>query len=98
MMRGQRVLVSGMGSELGSLVASMLEAEPWVGALEGIDFDPPRRRLRRAVFHRIEPHQHRKVSDVVTAFNPHVVVHVAMVILVPRTFPTMITGRARRAA
>lgn len=27
-----------------------------------------------------------------------VVVHVAMVILVPRTFPTMITGRARRAA
>lgn len=27
-----------------------------------------------------------------------VAVHVAMVILVPRTFPTMITGRARRAA
>ena len=27
-----------------------------------------------------------------------VVVHVAMVILVPRTFPTMITGRARRVA
>jgi thiosulfate reductase cytochrome b subunit len=27
-----------------------------------------------------------------------VVVHVAMVILVPRTFPSMITGRARRAA
>lgn len=27
-----------------------------------------------------------------------VVVHVAMVVLVPRTFPTMITGRVRRAA
>jgi thiosulfate reductase cytochrome b subunit len=27
-----------------------------------------------------------------------VLVHVAMVILVPRTFPTMITGKARRAA
>jgi thiosulfate reductase cytochrome b subunit len=27
-----------------------------------------------------------------------VAVHVAMVILVPRTFPTMITGKARRAA
>src|SRR2546426_918936 len=27
-----------------------------------------------------------------------VVVHIAMVILVPRTFPTMITGRARRAS
>jgi hypothetical protein len=27
-----------------------------------------------------------------------VVVHVVMVILVPRTFPTMFTGRARRAS
>jgi thiosulfate reductase cytochrome b subunit len=27
-----------------------------------------------------------------------VAVHVAMVLLVPRTFPTMITGKARRAA
>jgi thiosulfate reductase cytochrome b subunit len=27
-----------------------------------------------------------------------VIVHVAMVILVPRTFPTMFTGRARRAS
>ena len=27
-----------------------------------------------------------------------VLVHIAMVILVPRTFPTMITGRLRRAS
>jgi thiosulfate reductase cytochrome b subunit len=27
-----------------------------------------------------------------------VLVHVLMVVLVPRTFPTMITGRARRAS
>ena len=38
-----RVLITGMGGELGSLVASMLEAEPWVGSLVGIDVDPPRR-------------------------------------------------------
>ena len=44
-----------MGGELGSLVASLLEAEPWVGQLVGIDVDPPRRRLRKAEFHRIEP-------------------------------------------
>lgn len=78
MMRGQRVLVSGMGNELGSLVASLLEAEPWVESLEGIDVDPPRRRLRRAVFHRIEPHHRARVVDVVTAFDPHVVIHVAV--------------------
>jgi len=77
-MRGQRVLVSGMGSELGSLVASLLEAEPWVGPLEGIDVDPPRRRLRRAMFHRIEPRNRSKVFDVVNAFDPHVVIHISV--------------------
>ncbi len=77
-MRGKRVLVSGMGSELGSLVAALLESQDWVGALEGIDIDPPRRRLRRAVFHRVSPHDRSRVVDIVTAFNPHVLIHVAV--------------------
>jgi UDP-glucose 4-epimerase len=72
------VLVSGMGGELGSRVASLLEDEPWVGSLEGIDVDPPRRRLRRAVFHRIVPGQHDRIVHEVMRFNPHVVVHVAV--------------------
>jgi len=76
--RGQRVLVSGMGGELGSLVAAMLEAEPWVGPIMGVDVDPPRRRLRRATFHRIEPHRRDAIVDVVTDFDPHVLVHVAV--------------------
>lgn len=77
-MAGVRVLVSGMGGELGSRVASLLEDEPWVGALEGIDVDPPRRRLRRTVFHRIVPGQHDRTVDTVLAFDPHVVVHLAV--------------------
>src|SRR5512140_526510 len=77
-MRGQRVLVSGMGSELGSLVASLLEAEPWVGALCGIDVDPPRRRLRMAEFHRIAPSDRERIVDVVTTFDPHVMIHLAV--------------------
>jgi UDP-glucose 4-epimerase len=76
--RGQRLLVSGMGGELGSLVASLLEAEPWVGRLAGIDVDPPRRRLRKAEFHRIEPADRQRIVDVVTAFDPHVLVHLAV--------------------
>lgn len=67
-----------MGGELGSRVAGLLEDEPWVGSLEGIDVDPPRRRLRRTVFHRIVPGQHERTVDTVTAFDPHVVVHVAV--------------------
>jgi UDP-glucose 4-epimerase len=77
-MRGQRVLVSGMGGELGSLVASLLEAEPWVGSLLGVDVDPPRRRLRRSEFHLIEPGDGERIHDVVTRFDPHVVVHLAV--------------------
>lgn len=75
---GVRVLVSGMGGELGSRVASLLEDEPWVGSLEGIDADPPRRRLRRTTFHRIVPGQHDRTVETVLAFNPHVVVHIAV--------------------
>ena len=67
-----------MGGELGSRVASLLENEPWVGSIEGIDADPPRRRLRRTVFHRIVPGQHDRTVKVVTDFNPHVVVHIAV--------------------
>jgi UDP-glucose 4-epimerase len=78
MTEGRRVLVSGMGSQLGSLVASQLEREPWVGALAGIDTDPPRRRLRRAEFHRIDPADRRRVIEMVTDFDPHVLVHIAV--------------------
>lgn len=77
-MSGQRVLVSGMGSELGSLVAVKLEAEPWVGSLVGIDSDPPRRRLRKAEFHLIAPSQRDRIVDVVTAFNPHVLINISV--------------------
>lgn len=77
-MRGQRVLVSGMGGELGSLVASLLEAEPWVGSILGIDDAPPRRRLRRSEFHLIDPSDRQRIVDVVSDFDPHVLVHLAV--------------------
>jgi UDP-glucose 4-epimerase len=67
-----------MGGELGSLVAAQLEAEPWVGALVGIDVDPPRRRLRMAEFHLLEPSQRERIVDVVTKFNPHVVINLSV--------------------
>ncbi|MGA1555625.1 MAG: NAD-dependent epimerase/dehydratase family protein [Ilumatobacteraceae bacterium] len=77
-MAGVRVLVSGMGGELGSRIASLLENQPWVGALEGIDVDPPRRQLRRTRFHRIVPGQHDRTVETVTRFDPHVLVHAAV--------------------
>ena len=67
-----------MGSELGSLVAVKLEAEPWVGSLVGIDSDPPRRRLRKAEFHLLTPSQRQRIVEVVTAFNPHVLINLSV--------------------
>jgi len=77
-MSGQRVFVSGVGGELGTLIASLLEEESWVGALSGIDADPPRRRLHRTAFHRIHPDEHDRIVDTVTAFDPHVLIHVGV--------------------
>ena len=75
---GRRVLVSGMGSELGSLIATLLEKERWTGEITGLDIDPPRRRLRSATFHRVEPRDRRKMVRIVRDFDPHVVVHAAV--------------------
>ncbi|MET0144657.1 MAG: NAD-dependent epimerase/dehydratase family protein [Ilumatobacteraceae bacterium] len=78
MAAGRRVLVSGMGGDLGSRVAARLEDEDWVGELVGLDVDPPRRRLHRASFHLVSPSDHDRIVDTITAFNPHVVVHLAV--------------------
>lgn len=67
-----------MGGELGSLVASLLEAEPWVGSILGIDVDPPRRRLHRSEFHLIDPRDRQRIVDLVVPFDPHVLVHLAV--------------------
>ena len=78
MAAGRRVLVSGMGGDLGSRVAVLLEREPWVGALAGIDVDPPRRRLHRATFDLVSPNDHDRIVDTITAFDPHIVVHISV--------------------
>lgn len=67
-----------MGSELGSLVAVKLEEEAWVGSLVGIDSDPPRRWLRKAEFHLLKPSQRDRIVEVVTAFNPHVLINLSV--------------------
>jgi UDP-glucose 4-epimerase len=73
-----RVLISGMGGELGTRVALLLEQERSVEALAGIDVDPPRRRLRRARFTRVEPRDRRRTRDVVRAFAPDAVIHLGV--------------------
>src|SRR4051794_29128570 len=71
----ERVLVTGMGGELGTRVAQLLEARRDVGEIAGCDFVPPRRRLRRAEFRRIDPRRRERLRDFVLEFAPTHVAH-----------------------
>jgi UDP-glucose 4-epimerase len=70
-----RVLVTGMGGELGTRVAQLLEEQPDVKEILGVDFVPPRRRLRRSEFRRVDPRDREKLTDIVTDFAPNAVAH-----------------------
>lgn len=71
-------MVTGMGGELGSLVATLLEDESWVGEIEGLDTNPPRRRLKRSTFHLVKPFHHSRTSEIISDFNPHVIIHLGV--------------------
>jgi len=70
-----RVLVTGMGGELGTRVAQLLEGRREVTEVAGCDFMPPRRRLRRATFARIDPRDRDRLVAFVTDFAPDAVAH-----------------------
>jgi UDP-glucose 4-epimerase len=73
---GRRILITGMGSQLGSLVAR--EQESWVDSVVGLDTDPPRRRLSRAEFHRIDPSDLLGTAALVRDVDPHTIVHLGV--------------------
>lgn len=73
-----RILITGMGGELGTRVALLLEARAEVDDILGLDDDPPRRRLRRARFGRIDFRDRRKLVAAVEEFDPTVVVHLGI--------------------
>src|SRR5680860_1303958 len=73
-----RVLVTGMGGALGTRVTQLLEERSEVAEIVGVDFVPPRRRLHRAAFHRIDPADREYLVAFLTDFAPAAVAHVAV--------------------
>jgi UDP-glucose 4-epimerase len=85
-----RVLVSGMGGELGVRVANLLAGVDDVEVVRGIDLDPPRRRIEADVeFVRVDPRDRRKVVPVVRELDPTVVVHLGVYEPNARTGPRL---------
>lgn len=83
-----QVLITGMGGELGTRVANLLERDPEVVAVLGLDLDPPRRRLHGAEFHRVDPRNRERTLDLVRAFAPTAVVHLGVYEPYARSSPT----------
>ena len=77
-MEGQRLLVVGVGSELGSLSTALLERDERFGEILGIDVHPPRRRLRRTTFVRVEYDEPAEFGRRVLAHRPDVIVHLGV--------------------
>ena len=73
-----RVLVTGMGGELGTRVVNLFEHDDSVTEICGIDAYPPRRRIHRVSFHRIDPVDRRRTVAVVREFDPEVIVHLGV--------------------
>jgi UDP-glucose 4-epimerase len=77
-MSGRRVVVTGIGGELGSRVGALLEEQTWIGEIVGIDANPPRRRLRRTVVHVVEPQNQDEIAQRIEHANPHVIIHLGV--------------------
>jgi UDP-glucose 4-epimerase len=73
-----RVLITGMGGELGTRVALLLEGDRRVREIVGTDVDPPRKRLVRSTFHRLDPRDRRKLVGLVRDLAPNVVLHLGV--------------------
>ena len=70
-----RVMVTGMGGEIATRVAQLLEDDSRVSEIAGFDFVPPRRRLRKSVFMRIDPRDRDRLVQFITEFEPDAVAH-----------------------
>jgi UDP-glucose 4-epimerase len=74
----QRLLVIGVGSELGSLTTTLLEADARFRDIVGIDVHPPRRRLRRTEYLRVEHADTSEFVRQVVGHRPDVIVHLGV--------------------
>lgn len=85
-----RILITGMGGELGVRVANLLGGAPGVDAVLGMDMDPPRRRIGEVVgFQRVDPRDRAAVVPVIRDFDPTVVVHLGVYEPNARTGPAL---------
>lgn len=88
-----RVFITGMGGELGTAVAQQVEDDPSIDAVAGVDLFPPRRRLLRAEFHRVDPRNRERMTTIIRAFAPTALIHLGVYEPYSRSSPRAATAR-----
>ncbi len=73
-----RILITGVGGELGSSVARRLELLPEVEEIAGLDIVAPAHDLRRTRITVVDPRERRIVTAAVSRFRPTAVVHLGI--------------------
>jgi UDP-glucose 4-epimerase len=73
-----RAFITGMGTQLGAAVAALLEDDPAMDTIVGVDTDPPRARLRSAQFHRVDGRDGERLAALVREVSPTVVLHLGV--------------------
>jgi len=73
-----RVLVTGVGGELGTRVAMLLDADRRVDVLAGIDLVPPRRSIASLHFTEVDPRDRRRLLAPVREIEPTAIVHLGV--------------------
>jgi UDP-glucose 4-epimerase len=71
---GRRVLITGVGSHLGALLAARLERDPEVEAVVGIDTRPPKTGLERTELHDADIRD-PEIARLIQAAEPDAIVH-----------------------
>lgn len=69
-----RIAIVGMGGDIGTGVALRFDKDRETSML-GIDMEPPRRRIRRAIFHRVDPTDVEERTRLLVDFDPEVIIH-----------------------
>lgn len=70
-----KVFITGIGSDLGTTIAQILERRHDVTAIAGVDMFPPRRYLARTQFSMTRYDDSEKISDVIVKFSPDVIIN-----------------------
>jgi UDP-glucose 4-epimerase len=91
-----RIVITGMGGDIGTGVALRFDGDPLVSML-GIDMAPPRRRIRNAEFHRVPPDDVERRAELIRDFDPHVLLHLGVYEPHSRSKPNEAVTRTRAA-